>query len=129
MEEGELIKDFNKRFTVITNQLMLFGRSFDNVDLVHKMLRSLTKMWQPKVTTNKESFKMGISIIQELYGNLEKHELKLKRCKRNGDEKKKRSLALKASGSCDDEDYEFYGIERKDDEYEMGLLNKKLQTI
>ena len=43
MEEIESIKDFIQRFVAIINQLMLFGKSFDNVDLVHKFLRSLTK--------------------------------------------------------------------------------------
>ena len=45
MEEGELIKDFMQRSTTITNQLMFLTRSFDNANLVHKVLRSLTKEW------------------------------------------------------------------------------------
>ena len=48
MEERQLIKDFMQRFTTLTNQIMLLGRTFDNVDLVYKVLRSLTKEWQPK---------------------------------------------------------------------------------
>ena len=43
MEEGESIKDFVQRFTALTNQLMLLGKTFDNVDLVDKVLRSLMK--------------------------------------------------------------------------------------
>ena len=70
MEEGESIKDFMLRFIAITNQLMLLSRTFDNVDLVHKVLRSLTKEWQPKVTTIKESLEIRMSTIQKLYGNL-----------------------------------------------------------
>ena len=45
MEEGESIKDLIQRFTTITNHLMLFGRSFNNANLVHKLLRSLIKEW------------------------------------------------------------------------------------
>ena len=92
---------------------MLLGRSFINVDLVHKVLRSLTEKWQSKVIATKESLKMGMPIIQQLYGNLEEHELKLKRYKGNNDEKNKRSLALKASSSFDDKDDEFDEIEIK----------------
>ena len=45
MEERESIKDFMQRFTTINNQLMLFVRTFNNANLVHKVLRSLTKEW------------------------------------------------------------------------------------
>ena len=103
MEEQDSIKDFVQRFTAITNQLMLLGRTFDNVDLVHKGLRSLTEEWQPKVIAINDFFKMTMPTIQELYGNLEEHELELKRYKRNKDNKRKKSLALKASNSFDDE--------------------------
>ena len=62
MKGGESIK-FIQRFKAITNQLMLLGRSFDNADLVHKILRSLVKEWQPKDIAIKESLKMGIQTI------------------------------------------------------------------
>ena len=51
----------------------------------------------------KELLKIGMPTIQELCGNLEEHKLKLKRYRKNGDEKKKKSLVLKASNSFDDE--------------------------
>ena len=51
MEEEKFIKDLIERFTTITNHLILLGRTFDKVDLVHKILKSLTKEWQSKVTT------------------------------------------------------------------------------
>ena len=51
MEESESIKDLIQKFIIIANQLMLLGRTFDNADLAHKILRSLIKEWQPKVTT------------------------------------------------------------------------------
>ena len=42
-------------------------------------MSQLTKEWLPKVTAIKESLKMGMPTIQELYGNLEEYELELKR--------------------------------------------------
>ena len=69
----------SNRMGYYTNHLMLLGKTFDNVDLVHKILRSLTKEWEPKVIIIKESLKIQMPIIQELYGNLREHELKLKR--------------------------------------------------
>ena len=46
---------------------------------------------------------MGMPAIKELYGNLKEHELELKRYKRNGDNKRKKTLALKTSTSFDDD--------------------------
>ena len=43
MEEGKSIEDFMQRFTALTNQLMLLGRTFNNADLVHNLLKSMTK--------------------------------------------------------------------------------------
>ena len=82
MEERESIKNFVQIFILITNQLILLGKTFDNVNLVHKVLRSLIEEWQPKVIDIKESLKIGMAIIQELYGNLKELELELKRYKR-----------------------------------------------
>ena len=121
MDERELIKDFVQRFTSSTNQLMLLGRSFDNANLVHKMLKSLTKEWQHKIIVIKESLKIGMLTIQELYRNLEEYELKLKWYKRNRDDKKKKFLALKASGLFDDDKYELDDLESKEDEDEKWL--------
>ena len=70
-----------------------------------------------------------MSTIQELYGNLEQHKLKLKRYKRNGDNKRKKYLTLKASNSFENDEDELDNLESKDDEDEMALLSKKLQRI
>ena len=67
--------------------------------------------------------------IQELYRNLEEHELELKRYKRNGDDKGNKSLVLKASKSFDDDEDELDDNESKEDEDEMAFLSKKLQRI
>ena len=55
--------------------------------------------------------------------------IKLKRSKRNDDDKKKRSLALKASNSFDDVENKLDELETKDEEDKIGLLSKKLQRI
>ena len=63
MKDGESIKDMVQRFTAIVNHLGILGRKFENADLVHKVLRSLTIEWQPKITAIKESLKMGMPSI------------------------------------------------------------------
>ena len=72
---------------------------------------------------------MGMPTIQELYDNLEKHELELKRHKWNGDDKKKKSLIPKASSSFDDDENELDDLESKENEDKMAILSKKLQRI
>ena len=113
VEEGESIKDFVQIFTAITNQLMFLGRKFDKANFVHKVLRSLTEECQPKVTTIQESLKMGMLITQKLYGNLEEHEIELKRYKRNEDDERKKTPALKASSSFYDDKDEIDNDSRK----------------
>ena len=129
MEEGESIKDLIQRFTTITNRLILLGRTFDNANLVHKVLRSLINEWYPKVTIIKKSLKIGMLTIQELYGTWEEHDLELKRYKKNGDDKKKRKLALKITSFFYDEDEDFDESKTKDEKDKMDLLRKKLQGI
>ena len=64
--------------------------------------------------------------IQAMYGNLKEHELKLNRYKKNGDDKRKKTFALKASNSFDDDEDEPDENDLKEDEDEMALLSKKL---
>ena len=127
MKERDSIEDFIQKFTIIANYLLLLGRTFDNADLMHKNFRSLIKEWQPKITTIKESLKMEMPIIQELYENLEEHELELKRYKKIGDEKKKRPLAPKYQTHLMMKMIKLDEIDTKDEEDEMALLCKKLQ--
>ena len=129
MDKGDSIEDFVQRFTTLTNQFMLVNRTFGYEDLVHKVLRSLIEDWQPKVTQIKESLKMGMLTIQELYGNLKEHKLELKRYKKNGDDEKKKTLALKASNSFDDDENELDQNDLKEGKDEMALLSKRLQRI
>ena len=67
---------------------------------------------------------MGMPTIQ--YGNLEEHDLKFDRYRKDDDVKKKKTLALKALNSFDEEVDE---VDTKDEEDEVTLLSKKLQRI
>ena len=58
-----------------------------------------------------------------------KCELELKIYKKNGDEKKKKTLALKEANLFNDEDVELDKFNPKDKEDEMALLSKKLHII
>ena len=72
---------------------------------------------------------MRMPTTPELYGNIEEYKLELKRYKKNGDDKRKKTLALKASNSFNNDEDELDENESKEDEGEMALLSKKLWKI
>jgi len=55
MNPNKSIHDMQKRFTHIINHLASLGKIFPNEDLINKVLRCLSREWQPKVTTITES--------------------------------------------------------------------------
>ena len=55
MKPEETIYDVQKRFTHIVNHLIALGKSFDREELNIKILKSLSRTWQPKVTAISES--------------------------------------------------------------------------
>jgi len=55
MQQGETIYDVQKRFTHIVNHLMGLGKTFDTNELNIKILKSLNRTWQPKMTSITES--------------------------------------------------------------------------
>lgn len=54
MEEGESISFVQMRFTHIVNKLQILGNDIPNQDFTYKILRCMTRDWQPKVTAIKE---------------------------------------------------------------------------
>ena len=73
---------------------MLLGRTFDNANLVHKILQFLIEEWQSKAIVIKESLKREMPTIQELYGNLMEPKLEFLRYKKNRYQIKKKNLDL-----------------------------------
>ena len=51
MLEHENIDEMTTRFMNIINQLKALGKRYNNVEIVRKILRSLSKAWCPKLTT------------------------------------------------------------------------------
>ncbi|CAL9075029.1 unnamed protein product [Musa textilis] len=51
IQPSETIGDMYTRFTDLVNSLKALGKSFLDFDVVNKILRSLSKRWDPKVTT------------------------------------------------------------------------------
>ena len=50
MEPSKTIVDMYTHFTDVVNSLKVLGKSFSNLELVNKILKSLSKNWDLKVT-------------------------------------------------------------------------------
>ena len=100
MIPGESIQEMQKRFTHIVNHLATLGKTFTNEDLINKVLRCLSRNWQPKVTAIAESRNLATMTLATLFGKLQEHELELN-CLTETEEvdKKKKSLALISTSS------------------------------
>ena len=95
MIPGESIQDMQKRFTHIVNHLARLGKTFTNEDLINKVLRCLSRNWQPKVTAIAESRNLVTMSLATLFGKLQEHELELSRLTESEEgDRKKKSLAL-----------------------------------
>jgi hypothetical protein len=96
MKSGESIQDVQKRFIHIINHLRALEKSFNNEDLIHKVLRCLSRSWLSKVTAICESKDLSFLSLATLFGKLQKHEIEFNRLVDSEEgEKKKKGLALK----------------------------------
>jgi len=97
MKTRESICDLQKRFTHIVNHLLALGKTFDKEELNIKILKSLNRTWQPKVTAISESKDLTSMNIAILFGKLREHELELGRLKAEEDGEKRHTIALKSA--------------------------------
>ena len=65
-------------FTDIINSLKSLKKYYSNSDLIRKILRSLPRSWEAKVTTIQEVNDLNILPLEELLGSLMTHELTMK---------------------------------------------------
>ena len=87
-----------KRFTHIVNHLASLGKTFPNEDLISKLLRCLSREWQPKVTAISESKDLSSMSLATLFGKLQEHEMELQHLNQNEEtEKRKKSISLKGT--------------------------------
>lgn len=119
MEPGEKIVSLQKRFTHITNHLVYLGRKYSNDELNLRVLRCLTREWQPEVTTIREKKSLANLSISGLFGKLQEHELELERLTQTENkEKKHKNLSLKTESKIQDSD-------ESNDEEDMALFVRK----
>ena len=91
----ESILDLQKRFVHLENHLKASGKNLTNDKLNLKVLRSLTREWQPKVTEIFEK-KVYPQWLPQLVWKTQKYDTKLERLVKHGTrDKKSKSIALK----------------------------------
>nr|XP_012567269.1 uncharacterized protein LOC105851214 [Cicer arietinum] len=112
MKKDESISDLQTRFTHIVNNLHALGKHVENEQQIGKIMRSLTREWQPKITAIAESKDLAKMTIATLFGKLREHEMELHRLDESEhDIRKQKGLSLKAQthkskpeqDSCSDE--------------------------
>ena len=119
MNTNENIQRMQKIFTHIVNHLASLGKTFPNEDLINKVLRCLSREWQPKVTAISESKDLSSMSLATLFGKLQEHEMELQRLNQNEEtDKRKQSIALKASSSMQEENED----EESEDEEDFSLF-------
>jgi len=90
------------RFTHILNKLKNLGTTISNKDCTNKILRCMTKEWQPKVIAIKEAQNLNVLSMITLFLKLKELEHEILRLKSSEEElenKGKKSITLKASSS------------------------------
>ena len=125
MDACESISDMFTRFTDIVNGLKSLGKSYDNTDLVRKVLRSLPRTWEAKVTAIQEAKDLNTLPLEELLGSLMTHELQVKQHVNDEESKKKKTMALKISENMEESN------ESKDDsdDEDMALITRKFRRF
>ncbi|BAT74608.1 hypothetical protein VIGAN_01231100 [Vigna angularis var. angularis] len=124
MNTGETIYEVHKRFTHIVNHLMALGKVFDKEEINIKILKSLNRRWQPKVTTIYESKDLTSMNMATLFGKLREHELELGRLKDEEEiEEKKKSIALKVTSKKASK------IAQSEDDSDAEMDNNKLMSM
>ncbi|RVX05239.1 hypothetical protein CK203_020110 [Vitis vinifera] len=81
----------------IVNGLEALGKTYKESEKVMKILRSLPSKWHTKVTAIQETKDLTKLPTKELIGSLMTYEINLTKKLQEGEDKKKKSIALKAT--------------------------------
>ncbi|KAL5184273.1 hypothetical protein HKD37_17G048001 [Glycine soja] len=132
MYQYETIQDMQKRFTHIVNHLATLGKIFPNEDLINKVLRCISRQWQPKVTAIAESRDLTNMPLATLFGKLQEHEMELMRLHQHEEnDKKRKGIALRASSSFIQEESDKKDLTEieEDDDFRFFVKNKRKSNI
>ena len=118
MSDDESFDEFYAKLNDIINSAYNLGEIYDQLKIVRKILRSLTKDFRPKVTAITKSKDMNSIHVDELVGSFQSYELDLPKTS------KSKSMALKSANDVD--------VGRFDDELfatEIAYLTKNFRNF
>ncbi|KAL5548818.1 hypothetical protein UlMin_004049 [Ulmus minor] len=103
MKHDESIKQMYTRFTDIINDLSSLGKEYTTSEMVRKILRSLPKQWEAKVTAIQEAKDLSKLPLDELIGSLMTHEITMNQNLEDVVKtEKEKNLTFSSSTSYDD---------------------------
>src|SRR3954471_14551680 len=118
MKPGETILDLQKRFVHLTNHLKALGKTLTTEELNLKVLRSLTREWQPKVTAISEKKNLSKMTSATLFGKLQEYETELGRLETHEIQiKDSKDIALKTRVKHHDSNQEDESTSEEDNEF------------
>ncbi|WKA08990.1 hypothetical protein VitviT2T_026669 [Vitis vinifera] len=123
MKENETIVEMITRFTNIVNDFKALEKTYKESEKVMKILRSLPSKWHTKVTVIQEAKDLTKLPTEELIVSLMTYEINLAKKLQEGEDKKKKSIALKAE-TKEEEDVEEEKPSEEDDD--LALITRKL---
>ncbi|XP_073222408.1 uncharacterized protein [Cicer arietinum] len=133
MKKEEFVNDMQTRFTHIVNNLNALGKVIDNEQQISKVMRCLTREWQPKITAIAESKDLGSMSIATLFGKLREHEMELHRLSEaEQTDRKRKGLSLKAQAHQTKSEQEICTDDSNsetDEDSELGLLVRKFKKF
>ncbi|KAL6325967.1 hypothetical protein AAG906_038459 [Vitis piasezkii] len=102
IKDFESIVEMFSRFLMIVNELEALGKTYTEVEKVMKILRSLPKKWETKVTAIQEAKDLTKLSLEELIGSLMTYEIELYNHQRV--EESEKSIAFMAITNDDEEE-------------------------
>jgi hypothetical protein len=124
MKKDENISEMSTRFTNIVNCLKALGKIYTNQENVRKILRSLPKRWEAKMTAISEARDLKVLTLEELFGSLMTYELEMNSKVEEEEVKPKKNLALKSSHHDHDN-----SEEERDEEEEIVLMTRNFKKF
>lgn len=94
----EFVEFMQTRFLHLISKLNNLRKTFSNKDCANKILRFMSREWQPNITTIKESNNLSSFDSIKLFEKLTKHESKLKLHDESEVKSKKKEKVKKKSG-------------------------------
>ena len=101
IEPEEIITQIFTHFTDIINGLKSLNKYYSNSDLVKKVLRSLSRSWEAKITAIQKAKNLNTLPLEELLGFLMTHELTMKQ---HTEEKIKRKMTIALKSTAQEEE-------------------------